>query len=528
MTPYAITKNNNHMERRSFILKLSALAGAAAVAPVPFALAGNMTPEKLGTAGKNASIKVKVYFLSHLADVQNVPDWPNIGYDFRPDMIEMVRKLNAGVPDVEFIPAKANGDDNVRELLKQDAKEGIAGYVCVQMNCWNEGIVALTESGKPVLYTALPFGGDGGWLTRNRYLCDKPNYASIATLNFDDVVRVAAAFSLVKKGGVKAYRKEALRIIDGIIPKENKFPVREDKPACLTPEETLEKLSKIKMLSVSDSENKDGAALVKEHFGIETIFVSYDEINAATKNADVRKAAVVAEKWRNDAVAIYDVSDEEIEGSARVYVAMKDLLEKYGADAITVNCLGACYGGHIPHYPCLGFMELQNEGLMGVCENEFNGTPSMLVAKTITKGTRIGYMSDPVLDYSSRSVIYAHCVCTTKFFGPEGPDSRFEILTHSEDHNGASVRTIAPTGYPETSFVFITWEKKLLIHTGIIAGNSKDDRACRTKIISEVTGDFNLMARNWYNWHHITVIGDIKDALIAFAEKIGYEVVLQS
>jgi len=507
---------------------MSALAGAAAVAPVPYALASSPTPDDLGTAGKKASTKVKVFFLSHLADVQNVPDWPNIGYDFRPDMIDMVRKFNAGVPDVEFIPVKANGDDHVRELIKGDDRDGISGYVCVQMNCWNEGIVALTESKKPILYTALPYGGDGGWLTRNRFLCDEPNYASIATLNFDDVVKVAAAFSLVKKGGVKAYKKEALRIIDGIVPKENKFPVREDKPVCLTPDETLEKLSKVKMLSVSDSQDTYGARLLKEQFGIETIFVSYDEINSATRNADGRKAAVIAAKWKNDSVAVYDVSDEELEGSARVYVGMKDLILKYGADAITVNCLGACYGGHIPHYPCLGFMELQNEGLMGVCENDFAGTSSMIVAKTITKGSRIGYMSDPVLDYSSRSIIYAHCVCTTKFFGPEGPDSRFEILTHSEDRNGASVRTIAPTGYPETSFIFLPSEKKILIHTGIIAGNSKDDRACRTKIISEVTGDFNLITRNWYNWHHVTVIGDIKDALIAFAEKIGYEVILQS
>lgn len=45
---------------------------------------------------------------------------------------------------------------------------------------------------------------------------------------------------------------------------------------------------------------------------------------------------------------------------------------------------------------------------------------------------------------------------------------------------------------------------------------------------SEVTGDYILMSRNWFNWHHVTVIGDIKDAVIAFAEKIGYEVVMQS
>ncbi|MBQ0006544.1 MAG: twin-arginine translocation signal domain-containing protein, partial [Alistipes sp.] len=140
------------MERRDFI-KMSALASAAAVTGVPYATAGNLTPEITGSAGKKDAIKVKVYFLSHLADVQDRPDWPNIGYDFRPDMIDMVRKLNAGVPEVEFIPAKANGDDNVREMLKLDAKEGIEGYVCVQVNPWNGGILALISSKKPVLYT---------------------------------------------------------------------------------------------------------------------------------------------------------------------------------------------------------------------------------------------------------------------------------------------------------------------------------------------------------------------------------------
>lgn len=517
------------MERRSFIVKMGALAGAAVTPSIPYVMAGNRTsPEALGTAGKKAGTKVKVIFLSHLADVQNVPDWPNIGYDFRPDMIEMVRKLNAGVPDVEFIPAKANGDDQVKDILKLDAKLGIAGYVAVQMNCWNKGIDALTDSKKPVLYTSLPFGGDGGWLTRNRYLHDRPNYASIATLDFDDVVRVASAFSKVKKGGAAAFKAEASRIIDEIIPKTNKFTAREDKPACLTPEEVLVKLSRIKMLSVSNTNKTDQEEMLKEDFGIETIFVSYDEINAATANADIRKAAVVAAKWKQDAIAINDVSDEEIEGSARVYVGMKDLVEKYGAQAITVNCLDAAYGGHIPNYPCLGFMELQNEGLMGVCENDFGGTLSMLIANTITNGERIGYMSDPVLDYSNRSIIYAHCVCTTKFWGTGGPDSRFEILTHSEDRKGASVRTIAPSGYPDTTFIFLPKHKTLLIHTGIIVGNSKDDRACRTKIISEVTGDFSKMSLNWLNWHHVTVIGDIKDAVIALAEKVGYKVVLQS
>ena len=30
----------------------------------------------------------------------------------------------------------------------------------------------------------------------------------------------------------------------------------------------------------------------------------------------------------------------------------------------------------------------------------------------------------------------------------------------------------------------------LSVHTGVVTGNDPDDRACRTKIVAEVTGDY--------------------------------------
>jgi len=47
-----------------------------------------------------------------------------------------------------------------------------------------------------------------------------------------------------------------------------------------------------------------------------------------------------------------------------MYLGMKEVLKNYGANAITINCLGGFYGGHIHAYPCLGFHELANEGLV--------------------------------------------------------------------------------------------------------------------------------------------------------------------
>ena len=46
---------------------------------------------------------------------------------------------------------------------------------------------------------------------------------------------------------------------------------------------------------------------------------------------------------------------EEIGKSGVMYVAMRDLMARHGARAITIDCLRLFYGGKLPAYPCLGF-----------------------------------------------------------------------------------------------------------------------------------------------------------------------------
>ena len=107
------------------------------------------------------------------------------------------------------------------------------------------------------------------------------------------------------------------------------------------------------------------------------------------------------------------------------------MLEKHQAEAITINCLGGFYGGHLTAYPCLGFVELLDAGLVGACEADLLSTATMIAMKHLVG--RPGFISDPVLDTSKRQIIYAHCVAPTRMFGPASEPNPFEILTHSED-----------------------------------------------------------------------------------------------
>jgi L-fucose isomerase-like protein len=226
------------------------------------------------------------------------------------------------------------------------------------------------------------------------------------------------------------------------------------------------------------------------------------------------------------AALVEGVSLKELENSAAMYLGQKAVLKKHGANAITINCLGGFYGGHIHAYPCLGFHELLNEGLIGGCECDVPSTVAMVALGAMTQG-RPGYISDPVIDTSERRIIYAHCVASNKAFGPGGAANPFQILTHSEDRQGASVRSVLPTGFMTTSVEVSNDRKEILFHRAKAVSNDPDDRACRTKLVAEPVGDIEKLFTMWdtWGWHRVTFYGDLKEPVRGLADAIGWKVI---
>ncbi len=116
-------------------------------------------------------------------------------------------------------------------------------------------------------------------------------------------------------------------------------------------------------------------------------------------------------------------------------------------------------------------------------------------------------ISDPVIDTAKRQIIYAHCVAPNRMFGPKGETNPFEILTHSEDRQGASVRSLLPLGYMTTTVELASHRKELLFHRGKAVANIPEDRACRTKLAVEPDGDLEKLFTQWdqFGWHRVTV-----------------------
>ena len=210
---------------------------------------------------------------------------------------------------------------------------------------------------------------------------------------------------------------------------------------------------------------------------------------------------------------------QEVERSGAVYVAMKKLMHKHGASGISINCLGGFYGGHMKAYPCLGFCQLNNDGLVGGCEADQMSALTMAIMGAVVD--RPGFISDPVIDTSKNQIIYAHCVAMTKPFGPDGGSNPYRIRTHSEDRKGASIQSLLPDGYMTTTLEINPVTRRVLCHRAKTAGNNSSDMACRTKLEAVVQGDIEKLTEQWrMGWHRVTFYGDLQPHVVELCSRL--------
>jgi len=502
------------INRRNFVQKCAACSACLAAMPA------------MGLQSCSPKEKLKIHVIYSLHDaVQPGPDWPNVGYDFRPVMERFNTTLTKRCPDFEFITSMASGPEEAEKILIQDKESDVGGYVVFQMNCWNQVVQTIAVSGKPVLYVDYQYAGSGGFLVYTAgFLREKnPCLGFVSSSDTEDLVRAVNEFNIIRKGGSNA---EFVAATSRIRRKNTAPPAGMDLVVdecnILSPEECLRQMKSSRILAVCDQNSAPSDPIMN----IPMEYISFSVLNDAWKGADRDQARSVAELWQSRAVEVVDVPFETLENSAAMYLGMKEVLKAYDANAISVNCLGGFYGNHIHAYPCLGFHELNNEGLVGACECDVRSTATM-VAFTAMTGGRPGYISDPVIDTAKGQIIYAHCVASNKVFGPDGTENPFYIMTHSEDRQGASVRSLLPTGYLTTTMEIAPERKEILLHQAIAVDNDPDDRACRTKLCAEPLGDMEKLFTEWdrWGWHRVTFYGDLKEPAHALADQIGWKVV---
>jgi len=477
------TKANSGFSRRKFLSGCLACAGLASTLSFenkPLLASPIRGDENQGPIEKP---RIRLVF-SHIPPDR--PTWPNIGYDYEGRKRELTARLTRALPGIDFLPVTVQSQKGAEAILQQD--RDIDGYLVYLVGIWTGAARAIASSGRPTILVDDFFAGSGEFLIEYAAARRKGlKVAGVSSSRFEDVVEAAACF------------------------------------------ECLKKMQSSKILDVTDSQGYWGnPQVIKEVLGPETIKIGSGEINEAYSRVDRLQADKWASYWIRKAEKVVEPTQEEIKRSGAMYVAMLDLLNRYEAQAITVDCLSLFYAGKLPAYPCLGFCQLNSDGQVGACEGDLPSTTMMLLA-TYLAG-RPGYISDPVVDTANNQIIYAHCVAPTRVFGPQGPSNPYRIRNHSEDRKGAAIQSLLPAGELVTSFELNTETREIVIHQAVTKGNLEEDKACRTKLVAEVRGDINKLLGEWdrFGWHRVTVYGDLKRQLEIVAALAGLKIVYEA
>jgi hypothetical protein len=477
-----------------------------------------------GAPLKSDKPKVRVVFCQPKNDR---PTWPNVGYDYEAREQQILQALTEGCGNLDFLPARMV--DQSAEQSGLLARHGeVDGYiVCLLGLGWEYGFEGLCASGKPTLLVDNLFGGSGMFLTRTGHVMSTHNTVDWVSSSSDqDLAASARHFTLLGEGRTPAEVAAAFRATRrGRCPAVADWTCQEDAITTTCFEDAILKLRETRLLVIGGGWGGDAfRQAARDVTGVTFIPISFEELAAAHDAADQAGAHAFADRWIEEAQDVVEPSRAEIVGSGAMYVAMQDLLRKHNASGISINCLGGFYGGHLKAYPCLGFSQFNNDGLVGGCEADQMSALTMAVMGTLVG--RPGFISDPVIDTSKNQIIYAHCVAMTKPFGSDGPVNPYRIRSHSEDRNGASIQSLLPAGYMTTTLELNPVSRQVLMHQAKTCGNNPSDMACRTKLEANVKGDIEKLTENWrMGWHRVTFYGDLSECVTEMCDRLKLELI---
>ncbi len=281
----------------------------------------------------------------------------------------------------------------------------------------------------------------------------------------------------------------------------------------------LKRLRETRILVVTYGQG--GEALgnhLRKRFGVTVEFVAYEELEARFQEISLIEATELARDWISRAERVVEPSETDIIASARLYLAIREIMTVKNAQAITINCLGGFAKGSLPAYPCLAFTILNDQGLFGVCEADLAATFTQIIGTYLTG--RPGFVSDPVFDEATDELIHAHCVSATRMHGivPESSDTpapevtaqpeSYIIRTHMEDNKGVSLQVMMEPGQVVTCLKYVQ-PGKMLTSVGTITRNIDSDRGCRTKFATRVRDLRKILDNYSGDLHRVIFYGNL-------------------
>jgi len=412
------------------------------------------------------------------------PSWPRP--DFQPhDDIQRIRPWLEAFEAKRDPAAKFTGHEVLRvpgDLSRvQGAIQEADGILAFNLTSGVRNLVdPLNESGRPLVLFSQPYSGHD-WSVWPSLLAKGGRVEVVASSDFGDLempLRVLAA----------------------------QHQLRQSRVVCIRP----------------DTQPTAASSALEKKFGASIRFVPYSRLQALYDAGDRQAAQRDAGVFTNAALKVVEPKPAEVADAFRLYHAIEKLMEEEQANAITIDCLGGFRRGDLTAYPCVAWSKLNDRLLYGVCEADLASTFTQILFTSYSG--KPGFVSDPVIDTKTNTVIHAHCVCATRLDGVNRPAAPYLVRSHMEDNKGVSMQVKWPLGQTVTVAKLADAET-LLVSTGKVTASPDVPRGCRTKVTTGVRDASKMLMNYSGGLHRVLFRGDHLRAAHQMGHLLGLKVV---
>jgi len=218
-------------------------------------------------------------------------------------------------------------------------------------------------------------------------------------------------------------------------------------------------------------------------------------------------------------------SKQDVINGAKAYFTLKQLVEKYQVDALTMACLNVLPYSKIS-LPCLAFSKMNDDGFPAICEADHGAVASQIIVQHLFD--RPGFQQDPTPNTADDSIIGAHCTCATKLAGFDKPSEPFDIV-HHHGCRDATIRTEWKVGQRVTCLDVLPPAKdskgqsEFLISAGTVLENISTPPHGGCVVSVNVKFDGGHEVRNFPGFHQVFFYGDYKKQLKEFCKLFDYK-----
>ncbi|MBC8185169.1 hypothetical protein H8E88_29085 [candidate division KSB1 bacterium] len=231
----------------------------------------------------------------------------------------------------------------------------------------------------------------------------------------------------------------------------------------------------------------------------------YDDFKGI-KNTDEVKA--LAKSYLQGAKEIVEPSKDDIFEAAKTYFVSKGIIKSQKADALMMNCLPGLKRPHQHVPPCMGYMNLRDEGIAMGCESDLDATLTMMLLQEFFG--KPGFQHNPSVDTEKNLYFGAHCTSASKMSGVDGTAEPVILRNHAEAGWGVVPRVLFKKGQEVTIAKYLSVKKpnetpQMLIYSGEIVDCPPipPTGGCRTNVITTLNELENVAE---LKGHHLILI----------------------